>query len=91
MYQSATYYAKFEYNLTQMIIDVNYADNYTIDGEQSFLFDVKTESGSDNVDLSVVVLKDGQVVIDGLTIGNTYTVTIKAYGYQYLYAVQSGL
>lgn len=65
-------YAQWEASLTSLTIQVSGA-NLTLDPDQSFLF---TLSGN-GVDLTVVVRGNGSVVIDGLTIGNEYTVTMQ--------------
>ena len=81
MWQTATYYAKFEYNLTSLTIDKAYAANYgNIDEFQTFIFDVVEVDANGNAvqngtSLTVTVHGDGQVVIDGLTVGKSYKVT----------------
>lgn len=66
---AATYYAKFEYNLTALKIVKNGWDY--IDSNQSFLFHI---SGND-LELDVVFHGNDFVIIDGLTVGETYKVT----------------
>lgn len=66
---SATYYAKFEYNLTDLTITKN-ATPY--DANDMFIFTVKH---GDEV-VAKVALKAGEsVTIKNLTVGETYTVT----------------
>jgi len=79
-----TYYAKFEYNLTSLTIDKNFPSDadYSIDENQSFLFDVVELDENDNavsngVDLTVAIHGDGEVTIDGLTVGHRYKITEK--------------
>ena len=79
-----TYYAKFEYNLTSLTIDKTFPSgaDYSIDENQSFLFDVVEvdENGkavSNGVDLTVAIHGDGDVTIDGLTVGHHYKITEK--------------
>ena len=70
-----TYYAKFEYNLTNLTIVKSGAEAYKdIDPNQTFIFNIK---GKDvNVDVTVHG-SDWTVVVEGLTVGETYTVTEK--------------
>lgn len=84
MWENATYYAKFEYNLTSLTIDKNFPSDadYSMDENQSFLFDVVEvdENGnavSNGVDLTVAIHGDGEVTIDGLTVGHRYKITEK--------------
>lgn len=67
-YDAATYYAKFEYDLTTLTIvkEGNVAD-------EGFLFSVKDSSG--NVVSNVAVCGAGSVTISGLKVNETYTVT----------------
>ena len=65
-----TYYAKFEYNLTNLKITKN-ASPY--DANDMFIFTVKD---SDGKEVAKVTLKAGEsVTIKNLTVGETYTVT----------------
>lgn len=75
LYEAATYYAKFEYNLTSLTITV--ANSAAVDNNQGFIFEIKTKTGADAVNVTVVVLNNGTVKIEGLTIDNTYTITLK--------------
>ncbi len=70
-YESATYYAKFEYNLTSLTIEK--LGHKTIDENQTFIFNI---SGN-GVDIDVTVHGNGSVTIDGLTVGAEYTVAEK--------------
>lgn len=80
LHVAATYYAKFEYNLTSLTINKvttdkagNVVDYKDLDKNQTFIFNV---SGN-GVDLDVTVHGNGSVTIDGLTVGATYTITEK--------------
>lgn len=65
-----TYYAKFEYNHTDLTITKN-ATPY--DANDMFIFTVKDSNGKE---VAKVALKDGEsVTIKNLTVGETYTVT----------------
>lgn len=66
-------YAKWEAALASLTINVNFANDASKDEEQTFIFQVT----GDGVDVTVVVQGRGQVVIAGLTIGKTYTITPK--------------
>lgn len=81
---NVTYYAKFEYNLTSLTIDKVFPDgaDYSVDINQSFLFDIVEvdESGnvvSNGVNLTVTIHKDGSIKIDGMTVGHRYKITEK--------------
>ena len=81
---NVTYYAKFEYNLTSLTIDKVFPDgaDYSMDINQSFLFDIVEvdESGnvvSNGVNLTVTIHKDGSIKIDGMTVGHRYKITEK--------------
>lgn len=71
LHVAATYYAKFEYNLTSLTIKKT--GWQSIDPNQTFIFNV---SGN-GVDLDVTVHGNGSVTIDGLTVGAQYTITEK--------------
>ena len=83
LYESAIYYAKFEPDVTSLTIDKVYPEgaDYSIDVNQSFLFDVVELDANNNevsgTELTVVVHGDGSVTIDGLTVGKTYKITEK--------------
>lgn len=68
-YEAATYYAKFEYDLTDLTIVKEGWE--AIDENQSFIFEV---TGSDIGTMTVVIKGRGQVTIAGLRVNNTYTV-----------------
>ena len=74
---AATYYAKFEYNLTSLTIVKDGAEAYKdIDPNQSFIFDIY--DGDTLVTTVTVNSTTGwRVVVDGLTVGKHYTVTEK--------------
>lgn len=69
-YVSATYYAKFERNLTSMTLK-KVANPY--DTNDMFIFTV-TDS-KDNVFAKVALKAGEEVKLDGLTVGETYTVS----------------
>ena len=82
LWVNATYYAKFEYNLTSLTIDKAFPSgaDYSIDVNQSFLFDVVEVDANGNVvsngvNLTVTIHGNGAVTIDGLTVGNRYKIT----------------
>lgn len=76
-YEAATYYAKFDYDITDLTITKTYADGAPKDPNQSAVFVV---TGGDLGEGLTVVLNRGnnfKVVIKGLKVGTTYTVTEK--------------
>ena len=76
-YEAATYYAKFDYDITDLTITKTYADGAPKDPNQSAVFVV---TGGDLGEGLTVVLNKGnnfKVVIKGLKVGTTYTVTEK--------------
>ena len=76
---TATYYAKFEYNLTSLTIVKDGADEFEdIDPNQSFVFDIY-DGDTDTLVTTVTVnsTTDWKVVVDGLTVGKLYKVTEK--------------
>lgn len=76
-YEAATYYAKFDYDITDLTITKTYADGAPKDPNQSAVFVV---IGGDLGEGLTVVLNKGnnfKVVIKGLKVGTTYTVTEK--------------
>ena len=82
LWVNATYYAKFEYNLTSLTIDKAFPSgaDYSMDVNQSFLFDVVEVDANGNVvsngvNLTVTIHGNGAVTIDGLTVGNRYKIT----------------
>lgn len=66
---AATYYAKFEYNLTSLKIKKQGHD--PIDENQTFLFRITDEEG---FELTVTVHGNESVTIDGLTVGKKYKI-----------------
>lgn len=82
MYQSATYYAKFDYNVVDLTITKAISDKDSKDlyGERSFVFHVKgTAENTKKIDIDVVVkiengATSGSVVLKALPIGS-YTIT----------------
>lgn len=82
MYQSATYYAKFDYNVVDLTITktISGKDSQQLYGERSFVFHVKgTDENTERIDIDVVVkIKNGEtsgsVVLKALPIGS-YTIT----------------
>lgn len=75
LYVSATFYAKFEYNLTSLtIVKDGYAETASIDPNQTFIFRVTGgDLGTNGILVSID--GDGSKIISGLTVGETYTVT----------------
>lgn len=74
-YEAATYYAKFEYDITDLTITKTYKK--MLDPNQSAVFVVTGGALGDGL---TVVLNQGnnfKVVIKGLTVGTEYTVTEK--------------
>lgn len=69
---AATYYAKFEYDVTTLTITKSGAENrgYGLDG---FIFKVEDSSG--NVVATVAISGNGSTTIGGLKVGETYTVS----------------
>ena len=83
-YAAATYYAKFEYNVTDLTITKTYADGAPKDPNQSAVFVVT--GGDLGTDGLTVVLNKGNeysVTIKGLKVGTTYTVTEKTWTWRY--------
>ena len=86
-YEAATYYAKFEYNLTTLTITksgaaVN-ADGTGLDAGQSFLFKV-TGAGLPKDGLLIAINGNGSETISGLTVGQEYTVTeVESWSWRY--------
>lgn len=82
MYQSATYYAKFDYNVVDLTITkaISDKDSQQLYGERSFVFHVKgTDENTKKIDIDVVVkiengATSGSVVLKALPIGS-YTIT----------------
>lgn len=82
MYQSATYYAKFDYNVVDLTITkaISDKDSQQLYGERSFVFHVEgTDENTERIDIDVVVkiengATSGSVVLKALPIGS-YTIT----------------
>lgn len=72
MYQSATYYAKFEYNLTSMTLSKEVTGG-AYDANDMFIFTITDSNGA--VFAKVTVTAGEKVTISGLTVGETYTIT----------------
>lgn len=68
---AATYYAKFEYDITSLTIK-KVIDGTQYDANERFVF---TVTGPDGFSLKVTVKAGGSVTINGLKVGSTYTVT----------------
>lgn len=87
LWVAATYYAKFEYNLTTLTITksgaaVN-ADGTGLDAGQSFLFKV-TGAGLPDGGLLIAINGNGSETISGLTVGQTYTVAeVESWSWRY--------
>lgn len=73
LYEEDIYYAKFEANNTDLTIKKAYPENadYSIDVNQTFIFDIKGISGTTTADieLTVTVHGDGEITITDLPIG----------------------
>lgn len=85
LHVEATYYAKFEYNLTSLTIQKKGWE--AADPNQTFIFTIagKDANGNDMV-LDVTVHGNGSTTIDGLTVGATYTITEKTdWSWRYRY------
>lgn len=78
LYEEAIYYAKFEANNTDLTIKKKYPENadYSIDVNQTFIFDIKGVDGTatEDINLTVTVHGDGEITITDLPIGK-YTIT----------------
>jgi len=70
-YEAATYYAKFDYAITDLTIIKTY--NNMLDDNQSAVFTVT----GDGTSIDVVIHGSDSVTIKGLKVGTTYTVTEK--------------
>ena len=80
LWMNATYYAKFEYNLTSLTINKvttdksgNPKDYTSVDDNQTFIFDIY----DGNTLVTTVTVHAGtnwKIVIDGLTVGKTYRI-----------------
>lgn len=88
-YEAATYYAKFDYAITDLTITKTYVAGAPKDPNQSAVFVV---TGGDLGDGLTVVLNKGnnfKVVIKGLKVGTTYTVTEKTWTWRYMTTLTS--
>ena len=82
-----TYYAKFDYNLTSLTIKKEGWES--IDPNQTFIFTVTgADPSGKETTLEVTVHGNGSVTVDGLTVGQTYTVTEKT-GWSWRYSYSS--
>lgn len=72
MYEAATYYAKFEYNLTSMTLRKEVTGG-AYDANDMFIFTIKDSKG--DVFAKVTVTAGEKVTISGLTVGEEYTIT----------------
>lgn len=88
---SATYYAKFEYNLTDLTITKTINRNESrLYGSQDFVFNVKSQDRTVDIDVVVNVPAGettGSVTIKGLTVGETYIITENT-GWSWRYNLQ---
>ena len=86
-----TYYAKFEYNRTDLTITKTINRNESrLYGSQDFVFNVKSQDGKIDIDVVVNVRAGettGSVTIKGLTVGETYTITENT-GWSWRYELQ---
>ena len=85
-YEAATYYAKFDYDITDLTITKTYAAGAPKDPNQSAVFTVTDNAG---FSIDVVIHGNGRVVIKGLKVGTTYTVTEKTWTWRYTTALTS--
>lgn len=77
MYESATYYAKFDYALTNLTIRKSYNGN--IEENQRFIFHIKGDENNPStkeINLTVTIVGNSSIIIKDLPVG-TYTVTEK--------------
>ena len=72
LYVAATYYAKFEYNLTTLTITKTITKSGGNEND-SFIFDVQNKKSGEK--FTVSVKGNSSVTIAGLIVGDTYTVT----------------
>lgn len=69
---AATYYAKFEYDVTSLTIKKELETGTTAESGTKFIFDVKL---GDKLVTTVTIAAGASVTINGLKVGETYTVT----------------
>ncbi len=81
-----TYYAKFDYDITDLTITKTYADGAPKDPNQSAVFTVTDNAG---FSIDVVIHGSDSVTIKGLKVGTTYTVTEKTWTWRYTTAPTS--
>lgn len=74
-YEAATYYAKFEYNLTDLTITKEWAPEDDSCYKQDTIFIVKGKGLPEDGLRVVIPRNESSVTITGLTVGQTYTVT----------------
>ena len=87
-YEAATYYAKFEYNLTSLTITKTGCK--PIDENQSFIFKVTGEGlPNDGLKVTITPSVNDSVTITGLTVGKEYTVTEES-GWSWRYSAGTG-
>ena len=71
LWTNTTYYARFDYNLTSLKVTKEGASNE--DKDQTFIFNI---SGN-GINIDITVHGNSSTVIEGLTVGQVYTVTEK--------------
>ena len=82
LHVAATYYAKFEYNLTSLTI--NKEGWVGADKNQTFIFKLVDDDG---LELFVTIHGNGSVTIDGLTVGKKYRlVEVTSWSWRYEYS-----
>ena len=74
-YEAATYYAKFEYDLTDLTIKKEWAPEDDSCYKQDTIFIVKGKGLPEDGLRVVIPRNESSVTITGLTVGQTYTVT----------------
>ena len=84
-YEAATYYAKFDYDITDLTITKTYEGGKPLDKNQSAVFTVT----GDGTSIDVVIHGSDSVTIKGLKVGTTYTVTEKTWTWRYTTAPTS--
>lgn len=85
VYETATYYAKFEYNLTDLTIKKTGLTQNSDDDRESAIFVVTDKETGKEVATIVIPANDTDgVTIDNLTVGKTYVVTeVNAWTWRY--------
>ncbi|MBQ2960405.1 MAG: InlB B-repeat-containing protein [Oscillospiraceae bacterium] len=76
LYETATYYAKFEYNLTTLTITKTVVGAGPGKGPDGFIFDVYEVNSDESLTkvATVAISGSGSTTIHGLTVGKTYKV-----------------